>query len=290
VSTFGVLALVGLALSPSSDEGGELTAAADASDRPRVCRASGLATRPTIWALAREPNRARYCALVATAARALRGDPERAATIAGEAAALWPGEPGAAIVLARARLAADRASDALATLDAIEAKHARELGAPRTLRTRARALARVGRLDDARRAYRALAPRLALLPPREATTYRVEDALTTTARARTATDPDRTPLLEAALATARSAASDTTDTDALPWLVVALVADRLGRLDDASTALEQAADRAPTTTAAIAAAVVDPVDAQAIEALAARAAAQATAARGPDRPPQERPR
>jgi tetratricopeptide (TPR) repeat protein len=290
VSLAGILAFVGLTLAPSSDEGGALAAAADASDRPRVCRASALASRPTVWAVAREPNRARYCALVAAAARALRGDPERAATIAGEAAALWPGEPGAAIVLARARLAADRPSDALATLDTIEAKHAREFGAPRTLRTRARALARVGRLDDARRAYRALAPRLALLPPREATTYRVEDALTSTARARAASDPDRTPLLEDALATARAAAGETTDTDALPWLVVALVAERLGRLDDASAALEQAAERAPPSTAAIAAAVVDPIDAPAIEALAARAAAQATSARGPDRPPQERPR
>jgi len=290
VSLAGVLALVGLALAPSSDEESPLAAAADASYRPRVCRGSGLASRPTIWAVAREPNRARYCALVATATRALRGDPARAEAIAQEAAALWPGEPGASIVLARARLEANRASDALAALDAVEAKHTRELGAPHTLRTRARALARIGRLDDARRAYRALAPRLALLPAREATTYRVEDALTTTARARGATDADRTPLLEDALTTARAAASDATYTDGLPWLVVALIAERLGRLDDAADALDQAADRAPPTAAAIAAVVVDPIDAQALEALAARAAARPTPARGADGPPHERTR
>ncbi len=224
------------------------------------------------------------------AARALRVDPERAAAIASEAAALWPGEPGAAIVLARARLATDRAADALATIEAIEAKHARELGAPRALRTRARALARVGRLGDSHRVYRALAPRLALLPAGEATTYRVEDVLTTTALARDAADHDRKSLLEDALATAQMAASAATGTDALPWLVVALVAERLGRLDDAADAVERVAERAPPTPTAITAAAVDPVDTQALEALAARAAAQTNPTRGPDRPQQERPR
>ena len=145
-----------------------LTATARASARPRECaaRPHGSAGRwkANVWDAAREPALDRYCDLMAKALGQLAVSPQNARMTADLADAVSPGHAGPAAVRARALVAGG--AFALAAREFARAREIdpRSVEDPETMRDWARCLARVGRAKEALDAFRALAPRVGLLP------------------------------------------------------------------------------------------------------------------------------
>ena len=90
-----------------STQPGTLGAAAAASGRPRECATATrrASKKPTVWEVARVPNLARYCDLLARAQAQLTSSPQTARSAALEADEAMPGRAAPAVVIARASLA-----------------------------------------------------------------------------------------------------------------------------------------------------------------------------------------
>jgi tetratricopeptide (TPR) repeat protein len=157
------------AAGPSHSAG--LTAAAQASVRPRECaplpfRAASRTTA-NVWDAARDPERGRYCDLLARGFAQLAFSPKLAVETADAADKCSPGHAAPAVLRGRAFAAVKAFDRAGIELERARAIDSRSLEEPLTLRDWARTLARTGRTADALAAYRSLGPRLSLLPSAE---------------------------------------------------------------------------------------------------------------------------
>jgi tetratricopeptide (TPR) repeat protein len=163
-----VLLLQVVAASPRAQgRSSSLTAAAQASARPRECVSAPARPSakwgPNVWDVARDPTLDHYCDLLAIGFAQLPFSPDKALEIAERAEATSPGRAGPAVLRGRAfaiKKSWDQARDAFEKARAIDP---RSLEDPLTMREWARALARVGRGADALTVYRTLGPRLSAL-------------------------------------------------------------------------------------------------------------------------------
>lgn len=147
------------------------TATAPAAARPRECstRLSGPGSGKTnVWDTARDPNLARYCDLIARALGQLAAVPARARESAEAADQISPGHAGPPLVRGRALAGVGSYEAALRELERARQIDPRSLDDPETMRDWAACLARTGRTKEALDAYRALAPRVALIPGADA--------------------------------------------------------------------------------------------------------------------------
>jgi len=148
-----------------------LTAAAQASVRPRECaplpfRATSR-TNANVWDAARDPERGRYCDLLARGFAQLAFSPKLALETADAADRCSPGHAAPAVLRGRAFAAVKAFDRAGIEMERARSIDSRSLEEPLTLRDWARTLARTGRTADALAAYRSLGPRLSLLPSLE---------------------------------------------------------------------------------------------------------------------------
>jgi tetratricopeptide (TPR) repeat protein len=142
-----------------------LSAAAAASGRPRECGAGGHrgARKPSIWALAREPNLQTYCDLVARAHAQLATDPAAAKDAAVQADKALPGHAAPLVIQARALLAQGKLDDAARAFEQARTLDPRSVEDPSTMHDLAQVLRKTGKLPEALAVYRALVPRIDLL-------------------------------------------------------------------------------------------------------------------------------
>jgi hypothetical protein len=163
-----VLFLQVVAATPrTSGRTSSLTAAAQASARPRECASApahpSAKWGPNVWDAARDPTLDRYCDFLALGFAQLSFSPDKALEIAARAEATSPGRAGPMVLRGRAfsiKKSWEEARDAFERARTIDA---RSLEDPLTMRDWARALARVGRGSDALAVYRTLGPRLSAL-------------------------------------------------------------------------------------------------------------------------------
>jgi tetratricopeptide (TPR) repeat protein len=145
-----------------------LTAAAQASGRPRECAASihSAATKwgPNVWDAAREPNLERYCDLLARGFGQLLLTPETALETADLADGVAPGHAAPSVLRGRALATLKLWPRAVAELERARSIDSRSLEDPLTLREWARALAATDRPREALAAYRTLGPRVSIFP------------------------------------------------------------------------------------------------------------------------------
>jgi tetratricopeptide (TPR) repeat protein len=141
----------------------QLAAGPWSSSRPPECAAAvGHATN--VWERAKSPELGRYCDLVASASSKLAGSAataQAALDAAHEADAVLPGHAAPLALQGRALAALGKIDDAHTALRDAAARDARALDDPPALLAWARVLARTGHADAAAKAYRALLPRAA---------------------------------------------------------------------------------------------------------------------------------
>ena len=139
-----------------------LTAAAAQSPRPQACRgvaASGL----TMWEAARQPAMVSHCRWLARGYAQLGQAPARALLAAEKAERMLPGRVAPLVLAGRALNSLGKHQDAHARFAAAVAKDKTSLEEPAALLAFAQSAERAGKPDDAKSAYRALVPRIALL-------------------------------------------------------------------------------------------------------------------------------
>jgi tetratricopeptide (TPR) repeat protein len=117
--------------------------------------------------MARVPTLQRYCDLIARAHAQLSTSPDAAKRSAEEADKALPGRASPQVILGRASLALGDAPEAQRAFERARAIDPRSLEDPPTLHDRARALLRTGNAEEALTVYRALVPRIDLLPTNE---------------------------------------------------------------------------------------------------------------------------
>lgn len=160
------LILAATAAAPPAD----LVAAAAASSRPAECRLSSTrqpGASKSIWTTARAPELLSYCRWLARAHARLETDPASAESAAEAAGKLLPGRAAPKVLLGRV---AFRREPAAATKHFEEALaiDPRSIEQPLAMHELAQARVAVGKLKDALETYRLLAPRVSLLPSRQA--------------------------------------------------------------------------------------------------------------------------
>jgi tetratricopeptide (TPR) repeat protein len=121
-----------------------------------------------VWDTARDPNLARYCDLIARALGQLKILPARARETAEVAEQISPGHAGPPVIRGRALASLGSYEAALLEMERARQIDPRSLEDPETMRDWAACLARTGRTKEALDAYRALAPRVALIPGADA--------------------------------------------------------------------------------------------------------------------------
>jgi tetratricopeptide (TPR) repeat protein len=156
-----------LGAGPRAGKPPNLTAAAQASGRPRECAAQmhvgSSKWGPGVWDAAREPNLERYCDLLARGFGQLQLMPERALEAADLADRAAPGHAAPLVLRGRAYAAQKLWPKAVGEFEKAKSVDSRSLEDPLTLREWARALAATARTDEALAAYRTLGPRVAIL-------------------------------------------------------------------------------------------------------------------------------
>lgn len=220
----------------------DLVAAAAASSRPSECRQSSTrhpGTSRSIWGTARAPELLSYCRLLARAHARLDSDPSGAAAAAQAAAKLLPGRAAPKVVLGRVAFAHDPA-EALKHFEEALAIDARSIEQPRAMHDLAKARVAAGQLTAALTTYRLLAPRVALLPSRQARARVLLEAAHVALAAPTADAATRERHEQEALAYLRQAQRDPHQPlrqDIALSLVLAL--DRAGRRPQADAVLAE---------------------------------------------------
>lgn len=148
----------------------DLVAAAAASSRPAECRRTSTrqpGASKSIWGTARAPELLSYCRWLARAHARLQTDPAGAAAAAEAAAKLLPGRAAPKVLLGRIASSSDP-SQALKHFDQALGIDPRSIEQPLAMHDLARARVATGKLTDALTTYRLLAPRVSLLPTRQA--------------------------------------------------------------------------------------------------------------------------
>jgi tetratricopeptide (TPR) repeat protein len=168
---FVLILQLGVSSPRETSRASNLTAAAQASGRPRECAAAprGAATKwgPSVWEAAREPNLERYCDLLARGFGQLLLTPETALETADVADRAAPGHAAPSVLRGRAYAMLKLWPKAAVELERARAIDSRSLEDPLTLREWARALAATERAREALAAYRTLGPRVSILPSPE---------------------------------------------------------------------------------------------------------------------------
>lgn len=226
----GLTALVHVAVlalaqgAPGGGAGGARTG------RPMECDAPA----DNAWERAKAPRLRRYCELLASASAKLvgtSGDPHEVVRIAGEAEGVLAGRAAPLVLRGRALL---RLGDDAAAFEALSGARAREnraLDEHVAMLAFARAAARVGKHDEALRAFRAVLPRVASLPAEERSAAAVEAGLVVMS--------DGPAGLDDAAAMLREARRDAQDSmHVLAVVGLALALDRAGAVDASRAVLE----------------------------------------------------
>ncbi len=259
--------------------------------RPAECREAG-AQGTNVWERAKSPELRRYCDLLASASSKLAGTAgmaEEALEAAREAERILPRRAAPLALQGRALALLGQWDRAVSVLRAAAAREPNALDDPPTLLAWARALARTGQGDDARRAYRALLPRAAALASVERVAAATEAGLLAMAAGPVALDE-----AAASLRDAMQGAQDDAATVAAMGLALAL--DRRGDLQEARALLVERVQTDPRLAMATSRArevlAVAPGEGPALVALAlervdpagAREAWRAYVTAGPDGP------
>jgi tetratricopeptide (TPR) repeat protein len=154
-----------------------------------------------VWERTKSSDVRRYCDLVASASSKLAGGAggaEAALEAAKAAEGVLPGHGAPRMLEGRALAALGRFDDALAKFEESRARDPSSLDEPAALLAWARALARTARLDEASQRYRALLPRASALGPADRKAAALEAGLVAMARGPAGID-DATPALREAL-------------------------------------------------------------------------------------------
>ncbi|HHH29302.1 MAG TPA: hypothetical protein ENK57_13295 [Polyangiaceae bacterium] len=221
----------------------DLVAAAAASSRPEECRGASTwhpGASKSIWTTARAPELLSYCRWLARANARLASDPAGAASAAEAAAKLLPSRAAPKVVLGRIAFAQGKTAEALKRFDEALALDPRSIEQPLAMHDLARTRTAAGKLTDALGTYRLLAPRVSLLPNRQA---RARALLEAAHVALAAPTPDATTAqrqVQEALAYLRQAQRDPHQPlrrDITLSLVLAL--DRAGRRPQADAVLAE---------------------------------------------------
>lgn len=147
-----------------------LSAAAAASGRPKECLSGSrraLSQGPSVWERARVPTLQKYCDMLSRARAQLASNPELSKAAAAEADKALPGKAAPKVALARAALALGDLETAAAQFLAAKAIDPRSVEEPSTMHDLARVLRKTGKKEEALTVYRALVPRVDLLPMTE---------------------------------------------------------------------------------------------------------------------------
>jgi tetratricopeptide (TPR) repeat protein len=151
----------------------------------------------------------KYCHLLARATAQLDEDPTAALVLAQRASALLPGDAGGLVVAGRAALRSGRPKAAMKFFDRAAARDRRSLEPPVIMFDHAHAAAQNHQRQLAARVYRALVPRVSLLPSREHRALALlRAAHLTMGLAPEASDTARQQMLRQAIAFLREAQRD----------------------------------------------------------------------------------
>ncbi|HET7542935.1 MAG TPA: hypothetical protein VFK05_23845 [Polyangiaceae bacterium] len=139
----------------------DLTTAAQASPRPRECRAA--IASDGVWARMRGADAQRYCELLARGYARLTNAPKEALLAARSAESLVGPTPAVRVLSGRANLALGEGGLAYQLFQQAEADDAQAFADPKALHDYARAASLAGKPLEALRLYRLLVSRVALL-------------------------------------------------------------------------------------------------------------------------------
>lgn len=118
-------------------------------------------TKPNLWESAKQPALGDHCALLQKGVQRINeGNFVAALDLAQKADDLTPGQPGPFVVRGSAYARWGKPKDALEAFEKAKARHARALDDATILDDYGSVLLRLGKVDEARRAYRALLPRV----------------------------------------------------------------------------------------------------------------------------------
>jgi tetratricopeptide (TPR) repeat protein len=227
-----------------------LSMAASSSGRPKECTGGGRrgegAWHPTIWDAARQPSLARYCDLLGRAQARLAQAPAASREAASVADQILPGHAAPWVIRGRANVALRNFSQALDDFRHARAVDPRSVEEPMALRDLALAQRMSAKQADAMLTYRALVPRLALLPSGQ---ERVAVLIEASSLAMTLGDDG---LREAAALLSEARNQPPSKLDAEVLALLALVLDRQGAPEQAAAVTDGLARRGlrlPTRTA-----------------------------------------
>jgi tetratricopeptide (TPR) repeat protein len=218
----------------------QLATSGFATGRPAECSGSGGSggvngRASNLWERAKAPELGRYCDLVASASSKLAGTramAEAALVAARDADRTLPGHAAPLALEGRALALLGRLDEAVVALREAAARDRRTLDDPATLLAWARALARTGHIEEASKAYHGLLPRAAVLPSAERASAAIEAGLVAMA-----SGPGGLDDAAAALRAAMREAQD--DLAPLAILALALALDRRGDVDEARALLAE---------------------------------------------------
>jgi tetratricopeptide (TPR) repeat protein len=248
----------------------QTTSAAWLSARPLECTPLEAGAAGNVWERAKSPELRRYCDLLASGAAKLAGTGAGAGevlAIADEADHAIPGRAAPSVLRGRALARLGRWNDARTSLEAARSRDPRALDDPAALLTWARVLARTGHAAEAAEAYRALLPRGSTLSAADRGAAAIEAGMLASARGAAG--------LEDAIALLRQARQDAQDaTQTVAILALALALDRAGDKDEARALLTARVHADPRATLGdprireILAVAGAPAEADALEAIA----------------------
>ncbi len=163
----------------------DLATAAQASPRPRECRAAGVSPTSSsssvssegLWSRLRDSDAQRYCEFLARGYARLESAPKDAWLAAQAAEGLVGARPAVRVLTGRALLRLQQAGSAFEQFQQAEAEEPVAFADPKALHDYARAASLAGKVEPALRLYRLLVSRAALLDdPRERVFCQIEAA------------------------------------------------------------------------------------------------------------------
>jgi tetratricopeptide (TPR) repeat protein len=218
-----------------------------AAARPAECASLDGGRASNLWERAKAPELRRYCDLLARGAARLATAPgpeapsaaaasqavaRQVLSIADEADQTMPGKAGPGVLRGRALAKIGKWDDALQALRQAKSRDDRALDDPQSLLAWGRALARTGNTKEAQDAYRALLPRGSVLAAAERGAASIEAGLLAMEGGSAG--------LDEAIAILRQARRDAQDAaQTLAVMALALALDRAGEADEARAALAE---------------------------------------------------
>jgi tetratricopeptide (TPR) repeat protein len=223
----------------------QVAGAAWSGGRPPECSEPG-GHAANVWERAKSPELRRYCDLVASASSKLAGTAamaEAALESARGAESVLPGRAAPLVLQGRALAALGKYDEALRALEKGKAREASALDDPLALLAYGRMLARTGRTQDAAAAYRALLPRASALSGAERASAEVEAGLVAMSRGEAG--------LDEAVASLREGVRDAQDElQMVAVLALAVALDRRGDVDESHALLAERLRGDPRTALA----------------------------------------